>query len=204
MRRAGSPASAGNQQGDTKFKPGRSGNPKGRAKGSRNQITLAMEALLDGESEALTRKAIELALGGDLAALRICLDRILPSRKDRPITLEMPPIAAIEDAPRAMAAIAAAVAQGQITVSEASDVSRLVETYVRAVEASDLEKRLRASRASMRPARSLSAMFRFFRKLGASPIACSTFETLAIGHPDATARMASAHSTTLSCSVLII
>jgi hypothetical protein len=144
MTRAKKPASTGNQQDNTKFKPGQSGNPKGRTKGSRNQMTLAMEALLDGESEALTRKAIELALGGDITALRLCLDRVLPPRKDRPINFEMPAIATIEDAPAAMAAITSAVANGDITVTEAADVSRLVETYVRAVEASDLEKRLRA------------------------------------------------------------
>ena len=70
------PAPAGNQQTNTKFKPGQSGNPKGRVPGSRNAATRAMEALLDGESDALTRKAIEMAKGGDMAALRLCLDRM--------------------------------------------------------------------------------------------------------------------------------
>jgi len=109
-----------------------------------------MEALLDGESEALTRKAIDLALAGDITALRLCLDRVLPPRKDRPINFAMPAIAAIEDAPTAMAAITSAVANGDITVTEAADVARLVETYVRAVEASDLEKRLRAIEEAMK------------------------------------------------------
>jgi hypothetical protein len=61
---------------DTKFKPGESGNPDGRPRGSRNATTLALEALFDGEAEALTRKAIELAKTGDIPALRICLDRL--------------------------------------------------------------------------------------------------------------------------------
>src|SRR5580704_6937267 len=82
---------AGKQRG-TPFKAGRSGNPAGKPKGSRNAATLAMEALLDGESEALTRKAIELAKGGDMAALRLCLDRILPPRKDRPVSFALPVI----------------------------------------------------------------------------------------------------------------
>jgi hypothetical protein len=128
----------------TPFKPGRSGNPRGRPKGSRNKVTLALEALLDGQAQALTQKAIDLALEGDLVALRICLDRILPPRKDRPVSFELPSIVTIEDAPKAMAAITAAIAQGEITADEASDVSRLVEAYVRSVEASDLAKRLRA------------------------------------------------------------
>src|SRR6267378_2403412 len=41
------------------FAPGQSGNPAGRPVGSRNKATLAIDALLDGEGEALTRKAIE-------------------------------------------------------------------------------------------------------------------------------------------------
>src|SRR5262245_28492247 len=65
------------------FRPGRSGNPKGRPKGARNKTTLAMEALLDGESEAITRKLLEKAAEGDMTALRLCLDRLLSPRRDR-------------------------------------------------------------------------------------------------------------------------
>src|SRR5215472_5185933 len=60
-----------------RFQPG---NP-GRPKGARHKATLAAEALLDGEAEGLTRKCVEAALGGDMAALRICMDRILPPAK---------------------------------------------------------------------------------------------------------------------------
>ena len=52
---------------DSRWKKGQSGNPNGRAAGSRNRATLAIEALLEGEGEALTRKAIELAKAGDMA-----------------------------------------------------------------------------------------------------------------------------------------
>jgi hypothetical protein len=58
------------------FEPSQSGNPAGKAKGTRNKVTLAIEALLDGEAEALTRKAIELAKAGDILALRLCMFRI--------------------------------------------------------------------------------------------------------------------------------
>jgi Family of unknown function (DUF5681) len=66
------------------FEPGKSGNPAGKLKGTRNKTTLAVMALLDGEAETITRKAIQLAKEGDLTALRLCLDRIAPPRKDRP------------------------------------------------------------------------------------------------------------------------
>jgi hypothetical protein len=58
------------------FGAGQSGNPAGRPKGARNHTTRAVEALLDGEAEALTRKAIEMALDGDGPAMRLCLDRL--------------------------------------------------------------------------------------------------------------------------------
>jgi len=132
------------------FRPGQSGNPNGRPKGSRNATTLALESLLDGQAKALTQKAIDLALAGDLIALRICLDRILPVRKDRPIEFVLPEIATIADTPKAIGAITAAVARGEITAADGADVSRLVETYVRAIEASDLDKRLKALEETMR------------------------------------------------------
>ena len=57
----------------TRFRKGQSGNPSGRPRGARNKTTLAVEALLDGEAEVLTRKAIERAKDGDSVALRLCL-----------------------------------------------------------------------------------------------------------------------------------
>ena len=72
------------------FKPGHSGNPAGKPKGTRHKATLAMEAPLDGEVERLTRKAVEMALAGDTTALRLCLDRIAPVRRDRPVTFDLP------------------------------------------------------------------------------------------------------------------
>jgi Family of unknown function (DUF5681) len=59
-------------------KKGRSGNPGGRRRGSRNKATLAAAVLLAGESEALTRRAVEMALGGDPTAMRLCMERVLP------------------------------------------------------------------------------------------------------------------------------
>ena len=54
----------------TAYKPGQSGNPKGKPKGALNHATRTVLELLDGEAEALTRKAVEKALEGDGVALR--------------------------------------------------------------------------------------------------------------------------------------
>lgn len=125
-----------------KFKPGQSGNPAGKAKGTRNHTTRALEALLDGEAAALTRKAIELAQDGDTVALRLCLDRLLPPRKDRPITFDLPPVETADDLPKATGAIVSAVAAGELTPSEAAEISKTLDVHVRAIEATDLHKRL--------------------------------------------------------------
>jgi hypothetical protein len=118
-----------------RFRPGQSGNPAGRPKGARNRSTIAAESLLEGEAEALTRKAIQLALAGDVTALRLCIERLVPPRKDRPISLELPPITSAADASNAVAAVLGAVADGRITPSEAIAVTGLIETLSRAIPA---------------------------------------------------------------------
>lgn len=125
------------------FEKGRSGNPAGRRPGSRNKATQAAELLLDREAEALTRKAVELATRGDAMALRLCLERIIPPRRERAVQLALPPIRSAADIAAVMAAVAAALARGMITPSEAGEVARMVETFVRAIEASDYDRRLR-------------------------------------------------------------
>jgi hypothetical protein len=126
----------------TSWKAGQSGNPAGRVAGSRNKVSLAIEGLLDADGEALTRKAIALALDGDMQALRLCLDRLCPPRKDRPISFAFPKITSIADVVPAQSALLDAVASGQITPSEAAEVSKLLEFYARAVEVSELSARL--------------------------------------------------------------
>jgi hypothetical protein len=132
---------AGEQRGRP-FQKGQSGNPDGRPKGSRNATTIALETLLDGQATALTQKAIELALRGDMAALRLCLDRILPPRKDRPVNFELPPIESAQNAAATISAVLAGVAAGDLTPSDAGEISKLIEVYVRAFETAELAERV--------------------------------------------------------------
>ena len=124
------------------FKPGESGNPRGRAPGTRCKATMAAQALLDGESEALTRKAVELAMAGDMAALRLCLERIVPPRKDSPIRVSLPPMTSPADLPAVTGAVLDAVARGDLTPTEAAALAGLVEAHRRAVETAELEIRI--------------------------------------------------------------
>jgi hypothetical protein len=125
------------------FQPGQSGNPRGKRKGTRHRATILAEQLLDGEAEAMIRQMIQKANQGDMIALKFCLDRILPPRRDRPVCFKMPELASVSDASRAIAAITAAVARGDLTPAEAGELSRLLETYVKTTEAVEFENRLR-------------------------------------------------------------
>ena len=119
------------------------GNP-GRPKGSRHKYTLALERLLDGEAEGLTRKAVSLALEGDTTALRLCLERIVPPRKDLPVQFELPPMKSAKGAAEAAQAVLQAVSEGEITPLEGAAVMNLVEGYRRVLELSEYEGRIKA------------------------------------------------------------
>lgn len=108
------------------FKKGQSGNPKGKPKGALSKTSMPAQQLLDGEAPEITRKVIELAKQGDLMALKLCLERVLPPRKDRSITLKLPEVNVASDVPRALTAILAGVSKGAITPSEAGILASVV------------------------------------------------------------------------------
>ena len=134
----------GKKQRGKPFPRGMSGNPSGRPRGARNRVTMALERLLDGEGEEITRTAIKKAKDGDSVALKLCLDRLIAVRRDRAVKFSMPPLHSASDAAEAMGAVTAAVAAGELTCAEAADLARLVESFSKAIEVADLEQRLAA------------------------------------------------------------
>lgn len=119
------------------------GNP-GKPKGTRHKATRAALALLDGEAEALTRQAVTMALEGDTIALRLCLERIAPPRRDAPVTFDQPRMETACDAAKAAGRVLEAVALGELTPIEGAHVMSLIETYRRTLETSELECRVAA------------------------------------------------------------
>ena len=117
------------------------GNP-GKPKGARHRTTIAVEALLGGEAENLTRKAIETALGGDVAAIRLCMDRIAPAPKGRRVALDLPAIASAADVLRALGAVLAAVGAGELTPDEGAAVAGLLEMKRKTIELVEIEQRI--------------------------------------------------------------
>jgi hypothetical protein len=124
------------------WRPGQSGNPRGRAQGSRHRVSAAVQNLLEGEGEAHTRKCIELAMAGDITALRLCLDRILPPRRDRHVPFRLPRLEKASDSLEAVRVLADGVADAEITPAEASELQKLVDGFNRALELAEIEQRL--------------------------------------------------------------
>jgi len=125
------------------FQKGQSGNLKGKPKGTRNRTTIISQNLLEGEAEALVRKVVQLALGGDLTCLRICLERLVPPKKDAPIEIDLPEIGTVADIPKLFSVLTAKLREG-ITPSEARTVMDLAEGVRKSLEVAELEQRLSA------------------------------------------------------------
>jgi hypothetical protein len=147
MRKVDKPALAektAEKQRGRPFEPGQSGNPSGRPKGSRNRVTQAIEALIDGQGEAIGAKAVEMALKGDSSMLRAMLNTLVPRRRDRAVEFELPPVDTAADALKASSAVLAACSRGELSPNEAAEIMGLISTHVRTIEVAELETRLSA------------------------------------------------------------
>jgi hypothetical protein len=124
----------------TTWKKGQTGNPGGKKKGTGKVSQL--RALLDPHAEDLVNKAKDMALGGDMTALRLCLERLVPpiKIKDEPVTVEG------MDGSKSLVeqgqAIINALAKGGVTPSEAATLMQSVSNQARILEVDELERRI--------------------------------------------------------------
>lgn len=126
----------------TRGKPFPPGNP-GRPRGARHKTSLFVEKLMQADAATIVKAVLDSAKGGDLVAARIVLDRIAPARRDNPLSFDLPKIESPSDAANAMGAILDAVANGEITPSEAVEVAKLIDGFVKTIELTEIEARVR-------------------------------------------------------------
>jgi hypothetical protein len=124
------------------FKPGESGNPAGRAVGSRNKKTLAAEEALFDHAQELVEDVVRRAKAGEPAAMRLCMERILPAGRGRPLPIELPPVRNSNDAYAAAAVVMEALKEGAISAREAVDLLRVVEGLARLTGTVDFIRRI--------------------------------------------------------------
>ena len=142
------------------FKKGSSGNPAGRPAGSRNQTTLVLEQLLEGDGEQLIKKAIGMAQQGNVYALRLCLERIIPPRKERCIILNSRPVESAKDLPLQFQDIVLAIAEGRITPAEGESISNVLTGHGQILAIAEFERRLASLEENKVDAKAYSAEFK--------------------------------------------
>jgi len=128
----------------SKWQPGQSGNPRGKPKGTRHKATQLAIGMMNNEAERIVRKVIDGALEGDAVCLRLCLERLAPPAKERPVSLALPDTGTTEGISAAQQAIVQAVASGDLLPSEAATLAGIVETRRKALETQELERRIAA------------------------------------------------------------
>jgi hypothetical protein len=124
------------------FKPGQSGNPAGRAVGSRNKKTLAVEAELFEHAQELVDDLVKRAKRGEPAAMRLCMERILPTGRGRPLPIELPPVRSAADAQAAADVIMDALKEGALSAREAVDLINVVAALTRLTGALEFIKKV--------------------------------------------------------------
>jgi hypothetical protein len=124
------------------FKKGQSGNPLGRPRGSVNEVTRLSQILLQRDTELIIDTVIKRAIGGDMVAAKLVLDRLIPPAKERPIQIELPEMQSLGGVSQAQEAILRAAATGDLLPGEANSLSAIVEVRRRALETEILEQRV--------------------------------------------------------------
>jgi hypothetical protein len=127
------------------WKPGESGNPRGKPKGAINKTTRLALELFEGGIKNIAEVVIKQAQDGDLTAARLVLDKLVPNARERAV--ELPGLPSTENpagVAEAQAAILQAVASGDLTPGEAATLSGIVENRRKAIETQELEQRIKA------------------------------------------------------------
>ena len=123
------------------FRPGESGNPAGRPRGAVDKRELIRDLLVPHATELLA-KAVAMALDGDAAMLRLCIDKLIGNAKPREPAINLSTFdgSLSERGEHVLAAMAA----GEISPSEGSTVLGAIAAQAKLVELDDLIKRIEA------------------------------------------------------------
>ena len=123
---------------ETKFQPGRSGNPAGRAKGKPLLVT-ELRTAIEAKSDEIFQAVIDAAIGGDMAACKMLLDRITPALKPQALSITLP---VKETLPEQGSEIIKAIVTAQIAPDIGSQLITALSNQGKLVELQELAERL--------------------------------------------------------------
>ena len=121
---------------------------KGRPKGSPNKAKPG-QTLIKEYREHIERKCIALAMQGDPSAMRICMERISPTRRGAIVTMNLPPIKTAGDVDKAAEKVTQAIRRGDLTPAEGGIMMNILESRSRVIERVQLESRLEKVEAAL-------------------------------------------------------
>lgn len=116
----------------------------GRPRGSRNKIASASQETLEEHAESLTKKCLFLALQGNTTAMRLCMERLMPARRQRVLQFNLPALKTMADLAAASETVVRGVARGKLTPDEGQAFTLMLEGRRRVIETEELEGRVRA------------------------------------------------------------
>ena len=125
----------------SRWKPGQTGNPKGRPPGQ-SEIT-RLRASLAGDVPEILAGLVMAAKGGDVQAARLILERILPPVKaiEQAVELQLPVDGTLTAQGRA---VVSAVAGGDLAPSQGAALLGAIGTLARVTEIDELTARIAA------------------------------------------------------------
>ncbi|MFC6327894.1 DUF5681 domain-containing protein [Alloalcanivorax gelatiniphagus] len=125
------------------FKPGKSGNPKGKPKGAQSRFTKMREELKTDLPDLLesTKQA---ALAGDMTAMRLLLERTLPPLKATAAPLVIEGLEQAATLTDKAALILAAIARGDMPPDVGASLVDALGRLAKLKELDDLEARIAA------------------------------------------------------------
>ena len=129
-----SPSNSSVKKGKKGFKPGVSGNLKGRPIGSKNKLTQLAKKLLENGAEEIVAAIIEKAKAGDSTAQRLCMKRIMPPIRSSVIQIVLPKLETPQDILKGYDSLFDALGQGDLTLEELDRLSDILENRRKAIE----------------------------------------------------------------------
>jgi hypothetical protein len=118
-----------------RFIPGQSGNPRGKAPGTRNRAIPLRELMEEGEDRDIVRLVLDKAKGGDAVAARFVVGHLCPRPRSRSVEIELADGLPAHNVVAAHDAVLRALFAGEIAPDEAEAVTRVLDARSRAIAA---------------------------------------------------------------------
>jgi hypothetical protein len=107
---------------------------RGRPKGSRNKAKSEVQEVLDQYTSKMLMTCIGHAAKGNPTALRLCIERMIPTRREAPVRMRVPPIRTAEDVDKAAEQVTQDIGRGKTTAADGEKMMHILESRCRIID----------------------------------------------------------------------